>query len=395
MSVNKPKTYSLQFWLLCLSSFLFFASFSMLIPELPDYLTSLGGEDYKGYIIGLFTITAGLSRPFSGKLTDKVGRIPVMVIGAGVCFIIGFMYPLITSVFGFLLLRLFHGFSTGFKPTGTVAYIADIVPSHRRGEAMGLSSMFGTIGTAAGFGMGSAIANAFSLETLFHCSSAFAILSVIILFGMKETALNREKFRPSHLLVNWKDVYEPTVLPPTLVMILGYFSFGIVLTVIPDFSDHLGIANKGLFFNIFTISSLVVRILAGKASDKYGREAVMMVSLGLYIISMVLVGLATSTFLFFIGAIIFGFATGMNSPTIFAWATDLSPEKYRGRAMATVFIGLEFGIMGGAFFSGWAFDNNPANFPITFFIGAFSAFVALVYLLIRMKSKVKINEQAI
>lgn len=357
----------------------------MLIPELPDYLTSLGGEDYKGYIIGLFTITAGLSRPFSGKLTDKVGRIPVMVIGAGVCFILGFVYPMVTTVFGFLLLRLFHGFSTGFKPTGTVAYIADIVPVGRRGEAMGLSSMFGTIGTAAGFGMGSAIANSFSLDVLFYCSSAFAILSVLILFGMKETAQNKEKFKPSHLLVNWKDVYEPTVLVPTIVMALGYFSFGVVLTIIPDFSAHLGIENKGLFFNIFTVSSLLVRILAGKASDKYGREAVMIVSLIFYIISMVVVGFATTTLLFFIGSILFGFATGMNSPTIFAWATDLSPEKYRGRAMATVFIGLEVGIMAGAFFSGWSFDNDPANFPITFIAGAFVAAIALLFLMVRFR----------
>ncbi len=394
MSKHKSKTYSFQFWLLCFSSFLFFASFSMLIPELPDYLTSLGGEDYKGYIIGLFTITAGLSRPFSGKLTDKVGRIPVMVIGAAVCFILGFIYPLVTTVFGFLLLRLFHGFSTGFKPTGTVAYIADIVPIDKRGEAMGLSSMFGTIGTAAGFGMGSAIASTFSLNTLFHVSSVFAILSVIILFGMKETALNKEKFRLNHLLVNWSDVYEPSVLLPTLIMALGYFSFGIVLTIIPDFSVHLGIENKGLFFNIFTVSSLLVRILAGKASDRYGRENVMIVSLVLYVVSMVIVGLSTTTFSFFVGATLFGFATGMNSPTIFAWATDLSPEKYRGRAMATVFIGLEVGIMGGAFFSGWSFDNDPANFPLTFFIGALSAAIALTYLIIRARKRRNVKHAA-
>ncbi len=47
--------------------------FTMMIPELPGYLTSLGGADYKGYIIALFTLMAGISRPFSGKLTDTVG----------------------------------------------------------------------------------------------------------------------------------------------------------------------------------------------------------------------------------------------------------------------------------------------------------------------------------
>ena len=82
MSEAKPdRVFGLQFWLLCLSSFLFFSSFNMIIPELPDYLTSLGGEEYKGLIISMFTLSAGLSRPFSGKLADTIGRIPVMVFG--------------------------------------------------------------------------------------------------------------------------------------------------------------------------------------------------------------------------------------------------------------------------------------------------------------------------
>jgi MFS family permease len=60
----------------------------MLIPELPEYLSKMGGGEFKGLIISLFTLTAGLSRPFSGKLTDKVGRVPVMAFGSLVCFVL-------------------------------------------------------------------------------------------------------------------------------------------------------------------------------------------------------------------------------------------------------------------------------------------------------------------
>ncbi len=45
---DSAKIYTRQFWLLCLSSLLFFASFTMLIPELPAYLTSLGGATAQG-----------------------------------------------------------------------------------------------------------------------------------------------------------------------------------------------------------------------------------------------------------------------------------------------------------------------------------------------------------
>ncbi|HMQ62313.1 MAG TPA: hypothetical protein PKE06_16675, partial [Flavilitoribacter sp.] len=70
----QARLYTTPFLLICVSHFLFGASFNMLIPELPAYLTSLGGAEYKGLIIALFTVTAGISRPFSGRLTDTVGR---------------------------------------------------------------------------------------------------------------------------------------------------------------------------------------------------------------------------------------------------------------------------------------------------------------------------------
>ena len=85
--------YNLQFGLVCLSSLLFSASFNMLIPELPEYLSNMGGAEYKGLIIALFTLTAGISRPFSGRLTDTMGRVPVMAIGSIVCFVCGILYP--------------------------------------------------------------------------------------------------------------------------------------------------------------------------------------------------------------------------------------------------------------------------------------------------------------
>ena len=69
----------------------------MLIPELPAYLSAMGGANYKGLIIALFTLTAGLSRPFSGKLTDTIGRVPVMAVGSLVCFVCGFLYPVLNQ----------------------------------------------------------------------------------------------------------------------------------------------------------------------------------------------------------------------------------------------------------------------------------------------------------
>ena len=97
---NTHPIYNLKFAMVCSSSLLFSASYNMLIPELPAYLSSLGGAKYIGLIIALFTLTAGISRPFSGRITDTVGRVPVMVFGALVCVLCGMLYPVLNTVVG-------------------------------------------------------------------------------------------------------------------------------------------------------------------------------------------------------------------------------------------------------------------------------------------------------
>jgi MFS family permease len=378
---KQQSLFSLQFTLLCLSTFLFFSSFNMIIPELPHYLESLGGGEYIGFIIGLFTLTAGLSRPFSGKLTDTIGRIPVMIFGASICFIMGFIYPLANTVLALLAIRLLHGFSTGFTPTGTSTYVADVTPAARRGEAMGIIGLCSSLGMAVGPALGSPIANLLSLEIMFYSSSAAAILSVLILAGMRETLPERQPFRPGLLKLKWKEIFEPAVIAPCIVLLFTTFSYGAVLTLSPVVSDTLGLENRGLFFTFFTAASVAVRFFAGKASDKYGRVPVLKIGAAVLVLSMLTIGFAQSIFVFLLGGVLFGLSAGVNSPTVFAWTVDLSHEQRRGRGLATMYIALEMGIGLGAVISGWIYSGDPENFPYSFGIGALLAACALAYLL--------------
>jgi len=380
MTANKERLITFQFVLLCLSSFLFFSSFNMMIPELPGYLESLGGGEYKGLIIALFTLTAGLSRPLSGKLTDMWGRVPVMIFGATVCFIIGFVYPLLTTISGFLFLRLLHGFSTGFKPTGTSAYVADIVPSHRRGEAMGLMGISGSLGMSAGPYIGSEITLRISLEAMFYTSSIAALLSILVLIGMKETLANRDRLNSKMFKIRRSDIYEPSVLAPSVVMLLTSFAFGVILTLIPDLSEQIGLRNKGTFFLIFTLSSISVRFFAGKASDRFGRVAILKISTLMVAVAMIVIAYADSMSGLIVSALAFGLAAGMNSPTIFAWTIDLAPDIHRGRGLSTMFIALELGIGLGALISGWIYGNDLKNIPTAFVAAAGLSVLAFIYL---------------
>ncbi len=376
----RPPFFTLDFFLLCLSSFLFFSSFNMIIPELPAYLTSLGGEDYKGLIISLFTLSAGLSRPFSGKLADKIGRIPVMIFGAVVCFVISLLYPLLTFVGGFLFLRFAHGFSTGFTPTGISAYVADIVPFQKRGEAMGIQSLFGSLGMAAGPAIGGWLATIWPIEVLFYCSAFTAILSILILLRLKETIQDKVPLSLGLFKLKRDEIIEKRVLVPSIILFLSVFSFGVVLTIIPDYSTFVGIENKGLFFAVFTLSSLGIRLIAGKTSDRFGRVPVMRVASIIMVSSMVLIAFAESKTALLVSGVLFGSAVGMYSPTTSAWVVDLSLDKFRGRALATMYIFLEAGIGIGAIVSGYLYDNKPENFRLVFLISGAMAFVGFLVL---------------
>ena len=382
--VSRP--YTIGFWLMCLSSFLFFASFNLLLPELPGHLTRLGGGEYKGFIIALFTLTAAVSRPFSGKLADTVGRIPVMVLGSLVCVVCGLLYPWALTVGSFLGLRLLHGFSTGFKPTGTAAFVADIVPAEKRGEAMGLLGMTGSLGMAIGPWLGTQVAAHFSLNVMFYCSAGMALLSVLVQGSLTETlpVAQRRRFRFGLLRLDWRqEVLEPRVFAPALVTLLCLFPFGAVLTVIPDQSQLLGLSSKGLFYSCYTVSALAVRLAAGKASDVYGRVRVLRWSAAVLALGLALLAWTPSVPVFLLGAVVFGLGTGLNSPTLYAWTVDLSDPLRRGRAVATMYIALEVGIGLGALAAGWIFANQAARLPYVHALSLLGVLGALAYLLRR------------
>lgn len=352
----------------------------MLIPELPSYLSNLGGAEYKGYIIALFTLTAGISRPFSGKLTDTIGRVPVMAVGSLVCVICGVLYPLLTSISGFLLLRLFHGFSTGFKPTATAAYVADMIPGDRWGEAMGIHGLCFSTGLAIGPAIGSELTSHFSINALFYCSSFFALLSIVILMNMKETLREPQRFRFSQLKINRHEIFETAVLPGAFITLVTYLSYGTILTLISDWSVYLGVGNKGLFFMVFTVSSLLIRFISGKLSDRVGRVKLIKVSLAILAFSMVLTGLAKSPTSLMIAATFYGFSSGMLSPALSAWIIDLSRPTQRGKAVATMYIALEAGIGLGAYIAGLLFVTDYGMIPATFYLMSFFGLTGLIYL---------------
>lgn len=353
----------------------------MLIPELPAFLTAMGGAEHKGLIISLFTLTALVSRPFSGKLADNIGRKPVIIFGGTVCMLCSLMYPLFTTIFGFFMLRFVHGFSTGFTPTGQSAYVSDLVPADRRGEAMGLIGTFGTLGMVMGPAIGGIVARAFGINTMFYLSSVFGFTAAAIVMSMKETLTTKKSFHVSLLKISRTDLFEPRVILPAVIMGLIMYAYGAVLTLMSDMGENVGIYRKELLFTYFTITSLAIRIVGGKASDKFGRVPVMVVSCFVIAVSMIMIAVAQTQAMLIAAVLLYGLG-GSAAPTLLAWATDISESHHKGRALASLYIFMELGIGLGALVSGWIYSKNT-DFFLPFAVCSALAGIAFVTLLMK------------
>lgn len=364
---------------------LFMISFNIIIPEMNEFITKMGGANHKGFIITLFSISAAISRPFSGKLSDTIGRKKVMIIGIVIGGFVTLLYPIFGIVAIFLFLRFMHGFSAGFAPTGATAIITDILPQNKRGVGMGIWGVFFSIGMGIGQALGSTIKNNFGMNSLFFISAMSAVVAIIIVTFIKETLENPVKFKFSLLKITWRDVIEPSVIPAFIVMILSAAASGITLVITPEISGYLGIENKGWFFMFYVISTMLVRLFASSLSDVIGRRKTLIIGMSLLTISLIMVAIAHSVALYTASAIVFGLATGVTSPTLFAWTADLSHPERRGIGAGTLFIGLEVGVMAGSASSLLTYNNTFESIPFALLpIIIMSAF-SIVYLFWHLK----------
>lgn len=367
---NSETLFTKTFVILCVSTVLFMASFGMIMPELPGYLDLMGAGHLLGYIIGLFTLGALMSRFFSGKIADRAGRKIVMVFGTSVTAIAGFLYVMLgavsdysTGMLGvwlFLALRFFHGLSTGFRPIGSSALLTDIVPHDRRGEALGFLGVAGNAGMAGGPAIGSYLAVEWGYDSMFLASSFLGILSLLFTLKLPETLPNSRKVIWSDLNVFKGKNFDIAAWPAALSLLPVALSFGVFLTITPNFVDDLGYKYKGVFNTIIVVASILMRLFAGKASDKYGRKPLLAIG-GLFLfVGMGILSIATTQLEAAVGGIVYGLSIGINMPTIFAWTTDLSPKEKIALGIGTTLVALEIGIGLGAFVSGSMFASDPS-----------------------------------
>jgi len=168
----------LQFFLLMLSVFIVFIGYGIALPILPFLLENRfsGSAEFSiawhtGMLTAVFMFTLFAFAPLWGKLSDRIGRRPVILIGLGGCVIALSTFALVEQLWLDYLLRTLGGAVVSAVLPVTLAYIVDTSSRQRRARRFAWMSAAATLGFLVGPAVGGWLGESTLLANIFGIDS--------------------------------------------------------------------------------------------------------------------------------------------------------------------------------------------------------------------------------
>jgi multidrug resistance protein len=162
-------------------------------------------------------------------------------------------------------------------------------------------------------------------------------------------------------------------LPPILVIFLtvliDMIGFGIVIPILPLYSEHFHALEwqTGLLLGIYSLMQLIFAPLLGRWSDRFGRRPVLVLSIFGTALGFLVLGLANSLAMLFVGRVIDGISGG-NISTAQAYIADVTPPEKRSAAMGIIGAAFGLGFVVGPALGGWL-GHYSMQWPFYFAAG--------------------------
>ncbi|MEO0854582.1 MAG: MFS transporter, partial [Cyanobacteria bacterium J06648_11] len=343
--------------LLFVAGLLFWSSLTSMLSTLPLYIEDVGGSARAvGIVIGGFAIGLLISRAWLGPLADRRGRKFVLLIGLCAVAIAPLGYaavafwtagrladggtPVMLTVAGMevsvlpvlFALRLVHGVSIAAFSTAYVAAVVDVAPVSHRGETIGYMSLVNPVGLSVGPALGSFVQESLGYPLFFLVASGLGWLGLVCALGIAAgDAVPSSQTARSEAGQFWQLLGNPKVRVPTLLLLMVGLAFGTLVTFLPLFVRQTGLDFKvGIYYTVSAIASFSVRLLVGRASDRWGRGVFVTLSLLLSAVAMLTLWGARSRAAFLLAGVFQGAGFGILIPTISALMADRAQPQERG-----------------------------------------------------------------
>lgn len=373
----KEKIFTRDFTLIWLANLFMFLGFQMTIPTIPIFVHSLGGSDQIiGVIVGIFTFSALLFRPYAGHALETKGRGKIYLFGLLLFVLSVGTFGFISSVFLLIVMRIVQGVGWGFSSTAAGTIATDLIPPRRRGEGMGYFGISGNFGLAIGPALGLTLVDIISFKQLFLFTALLGLIAFLLSLGIRYKKIDMS---PDKAHVNRFDVLEKSAINPAVILMFVTFVFGGIGTFLPLYALEKEISGIQFYFIFYALAVLFVRIFAGKLYDKKGDLYVIPPGIIIIAIAMFLLAWLPNSFVLILGGVLFGLGFGTIQPALQAWAVNAAPANRKGMANATFYSAFDLGIgMGALIFGQIAY---LFNYRMIYIIAAFSVIFSLMYYL--------------
>ncbi|WP_085993937.1 MFS transporter [Oceanobacillus senegalensis] len=383
---EKEKIWTRDFVLICLANFFVFLGFQMTLPTIPLFVKELGGGDQLvGAVVGIFTFSALLIRPYAGHALESKGRGFVFLLGLAIFVVFVGAFAFVASIVLLFLIRIIQGVGWGFSTTagGTVA--TDIIPPKRRGEGLGYFGLSGNIALAFGPSLGLALVGVISFTQLFLICAGMGLVALLLASRIQYKKVEHSEHKTATIQL---DLFEKSAIKPSILLFFITFTFGGIATFLPLHTMEKGIDGIGLYFLIYAIFLMISRTFAGKIYDRKGHLYVFLPGTVLIFTAMLFLAWIPNTTVLLIGAALYGLGFGSVQPALQAWAVEKSPNNRKGMANATFFSFFDLGIGIGAILFGQIALFGYATIYLTSAGSVLLSMILYVYLYMRAKKVV-------
>jgi len=293
--------------------------FSVLFPVEPYYVRKFGADaSTMGWIVGTYSLMQFLFAPIWGRVSDRIGRKPILMVGL-LGYVIGqTLFGMAGSLWMLFAARTVAGVLSAAALPTAMAYIADITPPEDRAKGMGLLGAAFGLGVIIGPGIGGALGG-ISLALPFFVSAAIAGLALVGVFTLLPESLapanrvGRHEQKSRWAAFAW-DI--AALYGVTLALSLGMT--GIEVTFGFFAADRLGLTPGGvgwIFVAMGVVASFVQGFLVGKLQRVLGESRMMLYGLIFAVLGFLGVAVSHSTVTATVAICMLALGSGLARPS--------------------------------------------------------------------------------
>jgi len=314
--------------------------FGIIIPLLPFYAeTFQAGSAALGILVASFSLMQFIFSPILGRISDNVGRKPVLIISILTSVASFLLFALANSFFMLLLSRIVAGLAT--ETAVAQAYIADITSKKER------ASGIGKVGAAhgAGFIIGPAIGGFLSVYGFSAPGFAAVFLTLVnllfVLFFLPES-LNKES---SELLLSPRSTSsffhrllaaftKPLIGAVLMIFFIVFLSFSAIPVIVP----LLGVAFFGFgsvemsyfFMYIGAVQIILQGVAIGRLTKKFGEEKLIVFGPLLMMVGIFLMPLVPNIAIFMLSLTMIASGSGIMRTVVPSFISKITPANEQG-----------------------------------------------------------------